>query len=159
VKATSNKSLDFSTASQQALYANMVLPVNTRWHELTEAQQRAAVNLGARPPGTMKNGKLHAFCWGFLREHLHFYPAFNFCWSKKDQTHKTGGHKKFLTEKNKQSLKVLKIRKSFFCNSNMEGRKKAYVTLYHLQISLPIYSNTVSICLQVFLSKGTPLRL
>ena len=121
----SNKSIDFSTASQEALYANMVLPVNTRWHELTDAQQRAVVNLGAKPPGTIKDEKLHRYCYGFLREKQAFYPAFNFCWSKKDQTHKSGGQNKFLTEKNKQSLKFLKIRKSFFCNANMLGRKKA----------------------------------
>ena len=121
----SNESVDFSTASQQAMYAHMVLPCNHRWHELSKAEQAAATNLGARPPGTMKAGKLHQYCWGFLREKQAFFPAFNFAWSKTDQIYKAGGPMKLLTDRNKKSLKALKIKKAFFCNSTMLGRKRS----------------------------------
>ena len=121
----SNKSIDFSTASQEAMFASMVLPCNHRWHELSKSEQAAATNLGARAPGTMKEGKLHPYCWGYLHEKNSFYPAFNFAWSDKDQVYKAGNKLKLLTDRNKKSLKTLKIKKAFFCNSTMLGRKRA----------------------------------
>ena len=121
----SNESVDFSTASQQAMFAHMVLPCNHRWHELTDLEKAAVINLGARAPGTMKEGKLHPYCWNFLREKKAFYPAFNFAWSKTDQIYKAGNRMKLLTERNKKSLKTLKVKKAFFCNSTMMGRKRA----------------------------------
>jgi len=125
METASEKSLDFSTESQAKKYEGMVLPANRHWHQLTEQQQAAALVAGAEAPGTIcvKTNQIDQNCWDILRKKEKFLPCFNLHWCIQDTNFKEGGGKIFISEEVKKALRVLKIKKEFFCVSSFDGRK------------------------------------